>query len=517
MDPVQELIAGVGLSDLEGGHRPAQASSSASSTALDPSSAPAPASPPAAAPPRRTKMVFLYSDEDAVDGDDDGEGRRATQPANGVAEVLCDDHAIAVSADALAELQAEAAEMTAVGMSDAQTSLLDANGDANGFSFEEDVLSGLVGGASVSFITDGGMRVREVTAPRLWEGAVAPAASSSLHGRGADAASSAAYELPLLLRRGLPAADFVLQSRRKRFREVPASAGATVQSSPKDAAAAAAATAGESAAANSAAAAESSPQGPSSSSELRVDDPQGEKRDDGSDSVEVEVEEELDVYPVYEENGRTVRALRTRCGYELTLDEHDLLEDWAEGDEEDTEEGRADKGEDAAPPAAAAVTEGNEQANDGDRDAYNHDAPSTTRAVQTANSAAAAAADEDDEDADADLPVRAEAGDWGDFHDFDDEEDEEEAELDEAIIVAVVEQLVRCCEADDLDPQISVEAARFIGAAKPLLEQLTNEVISPAEFVQRMEGDLRRFQRIYKSIYRPRDSPIVIDGVVTDL
>ncbi|TPP54392.1 hypothetical protein CGC21_22755 [Leishmania donovani] len=414
MDPVQELIAGVGLSDLEGGHRPAQASSSASSTALDPSSAPAPASPPAAAPPRRTKMVFLYSDEDAVDGDDDGEGRRATQPANGVAEVLCDDHAIAVSADALAELQAEAAEMTAVGMSDAQTSLLDANGDANGFSFEEDVLSGLVGGASVSFITDGGMRVREVTAPRLWEGAVAPAASSSLHGRGADAASSAAYELPLLLRRGLPAADFVLQSRRKRFREVPASAGATVQ---------------------------------------------------------------------------TVRALRTRCGYELTLDEHDLLEDWAEGDEEDTEEGRADKGEDAAPPAAAAVTEGNEQANDGDRDAYNHDAPSTTRA----------------------------AGDWGDFHDFDDEEDEEEAELDEAIIVAVVEQLVRCCEADDLDPQISVEAARFIGAAKPLLEQLTNEVISPAEFVQRMEGDLRRFQRIYKSIYRPRDSPIVIDGVVTDL
>ncbi|TPP40382.1 hypothetical protein CGC20_12835 [Leishmania donovani] len=416
MDPVQELIAGVGLSDLEGGHRPAQASSSASSTALDPSSAPAPASPPAAAPPRRTKMVFLYSDEDAVDGDDDGEGRRATQPANGVAEVLCDDHAIAVSADALAELQAEAAEMTAVGMSDAQTFLLDANGDANGFSFEEDVLSGLVGGASVSFITDGGMRVREVTAPRLWEGAVAPAASSSLHGRGADAASSAADELPLLLRRGLPAADFVLQSRRKRFREVPASAGATVRLLPQSC------------------------------------------------------------------------VLMTPKERSVTT-AHDLLEDWAEGDEEDTEEGRADKGEDAAPPAADAVTEGNEQANDGDRDAYNHDAPSTTRA----------------------------AGDWGDFHDFDDEEDEEEAELDEAIIVAVVEQLVRCCEADDLDPQISVEAARFIGAAKPLLEQLTNEVISPAEFVQRMEGDLRRFQRIYKSIYRPRDSPIVIDGVVTDL
>lgn len=446
-----------------------------------------------------------------MDGDDDDEGRRVTQSASGVAEVLCDDHAIAVSADSLAELQAEAAEATAVGVSDAQTSLL----NANGFSFEEDVLSGLVGGASASCTTDGGIRVREVTAPRLWEGAVAPAASSSLHGGGEGAASSAADELPLLLRRGLPAADFVLQSRRKRFREVPASAGATVQPSPKDAAAAAAA--GESAAASSEAAAESAPQDPSSSSELHVGHPQGGQRDDGSDSVEVEVEEELDVYPVYEENGRTVRALRTRCGYELTLDERDLLEDWAEGDEEDTGEGCADKGEDAAPPAAAAVTEENKQTDDGDHVVYSHDAPSTTRAAQTANSAAAAAADEDDEDAGADLPVQVEAEDWGDFRDFDEEEDEEEAELDEAIIVAVVEQLVRCCEADDLDPQISVEAARFIGAAKPLLEQLTNEVISPAEFVQCMERDLRRFQRIYKSIYRPRDSPIVIDGVVTDL
>ncbi|CBZ28623.1 conserved hypothetical protein [Leishmania mexicana MHOM/GT/2001/U1103] len=515
MDPVQELIAGVGLSDVEeGGHRPAQGSSLASSTALDAPSAPAPASPPAAAPPRRTKMVFLYSDEDDVGGDGDGEGRRATQPASGVAEVLCDDHAIAVSADALAKLQTEAAEVTAAGISDAQTSLLDAKGDADGFSFEEDVLSGLVGGASASFTTDEGMRVREVTAPELWEGAVAVAASSCLLSGGPDAASSAADELPLLLRRGLPAADFVLQSRRKRFREVPASAGDTVQSSPKSAAAAM--TGGESAAANSAAAAESAPQDGSSSSELHVDHPQSGQRDDGSDSVEVEVEEELDVYPVFEENGRTVRALRTRCGYELTLDERDLLEDWAEGDEEDAGEGCADQGEDAAPPAAAAVTEGDEQADDGDHDAHNHDAPSTTRAGQTANSAGTAAAD-DDEDADADLPVQAEAEDCGDFRDFSDEEDEEEAELDEAIIVAVVEQLLRCCEADDLDPKISVEAGRFIGAAKPLLEQLTNEVISPAEFVQRMERDLRRFQRIYQSIYRPRDSPIVIDGVVTDL
>ncbi|GET90175.1 hypothetical protein, conserved [Leishmania tarentolae] len=514
MDPVQELITGVGPSDMENGHRSAQAPSLSSSTALDTSQASAPAFA-VSAPPKRTKMVFLYSDEDDVGGDNDSEGFRTTRPASGVAEVLCDDHAIDVSEGTLAELQKEAAELREVGTSHTPTSLSGANADADGFSFEEDVLSGLVGSTSAPFTTDSGMRVREVTAPRLWEGAVVPDAPSSLHGGGAHAASQAAADLPILLRRGLPAANFVLQSRRKRFREVPVLASDTAQSLPKKTAAAT--TFGEPSAASSAAAPESVPQD-SSSSELHVHHLQRAQRGDGSfledssDDVEVEVEEELDVYPVYEEDGKTVRALRTRFGYELTLDERDLLEDCAEGDEG---EGHGGQDEDAAPPAAAGVAEGDEEADNGAHDSCSNDALSMLRTVQSANSAAAAA--EDDEDADADLPVQAEAEDWGDFQDFDDEEDEEEAELDEAIIVAVVEQLVRCCEAEDLDPHISVEAARFIDAAKPLLSQLTNELISPTEFVQRMDRDLRRFQRIYKSIYRPRDSPIVIDGVVTDL
>ncbi|KAG5500003.1 hypothetical protein GH5_04143 [Leishmania sp. Ghana 2012 LV757] len=509
MDPVQELIAAVGQADMEGGRRRTQASLLSSSAALDVSSACA-----SAAPPRRTKMVFVYSDED--DGEDDGvEGHGAMRPESGVAEVLCDDHAIAVSADALAELQAEAAN-AAVGTADAQTSLFDASGDGNGFLFEEDVVSGLAGGVSGPSATFGGMRMREVAAPRLWEGAVAPAASSDFRGGGADDPLSATDEAHPFLRRGLPAADFVLRSRRKRFREIPVADGDPAQSSAKNAAATT--TAGESVQESPAAAAEPSLHDPHLSSELFPGHPQGAQNSDGSllddasDSLEAAVEEEPDVYPVYADDGRTVRALRTRGGYELTLDERDLLECVAEEEEKDARDGHAEQNDGAA---AAGAEEG-KAADDGDHDAHVDDVLSGPMAGQLASSAAAAAED-GDEVAGTDLPEQAESDELGDFDDFDDEEDEEEAELDEAIIVAVVEQLVCCCKADDLDPQMAVEAARFVGTAKPLLEQLTNEMITPAEFVQRIDRDLRRFQRIYKAVYRPRDSPIVIDGVTTDL
>ncbi|CAM39799.1 conserved hypothetical protein [Leishmania braziliensis MHOM/BR/75/M2904] len=513
MDLVQELIVGVDQADVEGGHRRAPASLLSSSPALEAFSAPTPAAPSAAAPPRRTKMVFVYSDEDDGDGGDGCEGHGATRSESGVAEVLCDDDAIAVSADALAELQAEAATMTAVVTAHPQTSLLDGQGDVNRISFEEDVVSGLIGGASAPFATAGGMRVREVAAPGLWEGAVAPAMSSGIDGSSPD-------EVPPLLRRGLPAAAFLLQSRRKRFRETPASGGDVAQPLPKSAVEATGA--GESATMSAAGAAESSPHD-SFPSELHVGHPQGGQHGSGSsigddsDSVEIEVEEEIDMYPVYEDDGMTVRALRTRGGYELTLDERDLLEDVAGGDEKDAAADGAASSPCSAPPSAAATVEEDEEADDDNNDEHDYGVPFVAKVDQTANSAAAAAAESEDVAADTDLPVEAEAEEWSHL-DFDDEdEDEEEAALDEVVLVAVVEQLLQCCEADDLDPQMSAEAARFISAAKPLLEQLTKEVISPAEFVQRMDRDLRRFQRIYKSVYRPRDSPVVIEGVVTDL
>ncbi|CCW62249.1 unnamed protein product [Phytomonas sp. EM1] len=108
--------------------------------------------------------------------------------------------------------------------------------------------------------------------------------------------------------------------------------------------------------------------------------------------------------------------------------------------------------------------------------------------------------------------------DLGDDYDEDDEDSSDaEYELDECLVVAVVEQLVRCCESDDLDPKMEREASRFLSVAKPLLAQLEDETISSSAFAQLVDRDVRRFNRIFRSVYRPRDEPIVIDGVQMDL
>ncbi|KAG5500581.1 hypothetical protein JKF63_03676 [Porcisia hertigi] len=530
MDPVQELIASVGHAAVEGGHHHAQSSSlSTSSAVVDASGLSASTHPLVASAPRRTKMVFVYSDEDEGGSDDGCKVYVDKRLESGVAEVSCDDLAIDVSADELAELRAEAAPIAAGGMSHAQTPPLSNSGDASGFSFEEDVVSGLVSRVSAPSASVEGMRVREVTAPRLWEGAVGPTVSTGL-GDGDVHFVSTADEMPLFLRRGLPAANFVLQSRRKRFRELSALDGTTTQLSLRNTAAAAAAAAAESEAASCATVVESSPHVPSPSLELHEVPSQGGlhgdgslSEDDGDTTIIEEEEEETDVYPVYADDGSTVRALRTRGGYELTLDEGDLLEGFTEEerDEGDAMEEGVESCGCGALPAATAVAAA-EEANGDDHDAGHSDVQPTAMSLQPASSVVADIADEErGGGADEDLPVLAGEEDGGDFDNFDegddDDDEEEEEELDEAIIVAVVEQLVRCCEADDLDPQMSVEAGRFVATAKPLLEQLTKEVISPTEFVQRMDRDLRRFQRIYKSVYRPRDLPIVVDGVVMDL
>ncbi|KPA85155.1 hypothetical protein ABB37_01532 [Leptomonas pyrrhocoris] len=453
MDAVQELIENVRQAQVDGSSRAVPLVSATAAT-------------------RRTKMVFVYSDED-----EDDVHRGADDAARGTAVMPCENHAIPLSEDALAELRADAHAIDAPlhALSDGANEE-DADGMGNLF-FQEDVLSGLGAAASAPGLTStlmhslssassGRMHVREVDAPALWDGAVASANTA------ADGASeaNAAAEMPALLRRGLPASTFVLRSRRKRFRDPDGEVASTAQ--PFSSAPAAAT------------------QVSSSVGEPVVFSTGGATEAEESEAVL----EELDVLPVYDEDGKTVRALQTRGGYQLTLDERDLLENADEADEEDAVDGAADS---AADDAAV--------------EPYGEDSAEAVEDNVVER--------QEGPDADAsDVLAAPAAEEWGDlFDDSSDNEDEEEEEIDEAIVVAVAEQLMRCCEADDLDSQMSCEATRFVAAAKPLLKDLTEEAITPKEFGQKIDRDLRRFQRVYRSVYRPRDSPIVIDGVVMDM
>lgn len=455
MDAVQKLMDGVGQAQLDGTSR-------------------AVASPSPTVTTRRTKMVFVYSDEDEAET---GVEAPAEVSTRGVAALVCEADAIAVSEDALAEMRADAHAMDAPDSGEEES-------DDGQFCFQEDVLSGLGAAVTAPGLTEallhygasqsGGsrsVRVKEVAAPALWEGALA--AQKPVDGDGSQ--EDAQNAMPALLRRGLPAATFVLASRRKRFRDTEGDAPSSA------------------APPSTAAAATTPPASSSSAGEPHVFAPDN-NNEDGMDSVEAEAEEveDFDVQPVYEEDGQTVRALQTRGGYQLTLDERDLLE----GNDDDEDEVVAGE-EDGA--AAALEGEGREE--------------------DTAVALSEAGADEPGDEELAGEAAAAAEEDWADFFDDEgeDEDDEEEEELDEAIVVAVVEQLVRCCEADDVDSQLSIEVGRFTAAAKPLLKELTDGNISPKEFGQRIDRDLRRFQRIYRIVYRPRDSPIVIDGVLMDM
>ncbi|CCW68586.1 unnamed protein product [Phytomonas sp. Hart1] len=174
--------------------------------------------------------------------------------------------------------------------------------------------------------------------------------------------------------------------------------------------------------------------------------------------------EESGLEAIFNEDGSTVRAIRNGP-YCLTVDERDLIEN-DQGHEEATafcEKDDANSFDDAAIDILPNASEDENYLND------------------------------DDDDSDADC------------------------ELDECLVVAVVEQLVRCCESEDLDQNMQREASRFLGVAKPLLTQLENETISLNTFSHLVDRDLHRFHRIFKSVYRPRDEPIVIDGVQMDL
>ncbi|CAD2218760.1 hypothetical protein AGDE_12929 [Angomonas deanei] len=97
-----------------------------------------------------------------------------------------------------------------------------------------------------------------------------------------------------------------------------------------------------------------------------------------------------------------------------------------------------------------------------------------------------------------------------------DEEEEEEA-LDALVVCAVCERLVECCQSPELDPNIAKAAEKFTAEVQPLLTAVQEASITCEELAQRVEWPLKRFMRIYKSVYRPRDEPIIIDGQRMDL
>ncbi|ORC87014.1 uncharacterized protein TM35_000241640 [Trypanosoma theileri] len=107
----------------------------------------------------------------------------------------------------------------------------------------------------------------------------------------------------------------------------------------------------------------------------------------------------------------------------------------------------------------------------------------------------------------------------GDLDDDDEEEeeDEEDEELDAALVVAVVEQLVRCCESEELDEALREDGDRFLARAQPFLQQLHAGEMDPHAFGEELRSDILRLQRAFRRVSRPTDAPIVIDGVVMDM
>lgn len=97
------------------------------------------------------------------------------------------------------------------------------------------------------------------------------------------------------------------------------------------------------------------------------------------------------------------------------------------------------------------------------------------------------------------------------------EEDEEDEELDEALVVAVVEQLVRCCESDELDEALRDAGANFLLKAQSCLQLLRDGEMNSADFGEEMRSDILRLQRAFQKTQRPKDAPIVVDGVVMDM
>ncbi|RHW67921.1 hypothetical protein DPX39_110094900 [Trypanosoma brucei equiperdum] len=117
---------------------------------------------------------------------------------------------------------------------------------------------------------------------------------------------------------------------------------------------------------------------------------------------------------------------------------------------------------------------------------------------------------------DADEGREEEEGEYGDDEEDEDDEEEDE-ELDAALVVAVVEQLVRCCESDELDEALRGDGDQFLERARPLLHQVNSGEMEPLAFGEEVRKDILKLQRAFRRVSRPRDEPVVIDGVVMDI
>ncbi|CCD14236.1 unnamed protein product [Trypanosoma congolense IL3000] len=98
--------------------------------------------------------------------------------------------------------------------------------------------------------------------------------------------------------------------------------------------------------------------------------------------------------------------------------------------------------------------------------------------------------------------------------DFEEEEDEE---LDAALVIAVVEQLVRCCESDELDEALRDDGNEFLARVRPLLERVGTGSMEASAFEEEVRDDILKLQRALKRASRPKEHPIVINDVVMDM
>jgi hypothetical protein len=113
-------------------------------------------------------------------------------------------------------------------------------------------------------------------------------------------------------------------------------------------------------------------------------------------------------------------------------------------------------------------------------------------------------------------------------------DDEEDEELDNLTLVAAVEQMICCCEAelasqdrslpgtavDDADgtnaPQDSGYGL-FVIKARENLAKLTANEIDITEFSAIMSREMSWMERLIKRASRPPETPVIIDGVKMDL
>lgn len=106
----------------------------------------------------------------------------------------------------------------------------------------------------------------------------------------------------------------------------------------------------------------------------------------------------------------------------------------------------------------------------------------------------------------------------GDDEEEDEEEDEEDDGLDDLVIVSAVEQLVQCCASEDQSDDERAAYAPFLEKARVALQELTDKVLTVAEFSEKMSNDVFRLHGTLRRLSRPpKDAPIIIDGVLMDM